>query len=350
LAIAPEGAPVAGLTIGLILLAVACVFLLALNKVWEFTIGALLNSMANMVHDLPHVHILGHSVPPWDALAEGITKLDNYVLQGIGVGIQQTEKGLHALTGAMTWLLQETANQVAGLAEDTWKGFHSVRKYLIPAMLGAAVGPLIREISHLGARTKTIILHPTSIVHKTVQVITPGLKALEGKVNALEARVAAIGAEAPTIITAPPIAIPIPKPAAIPGEITRGIDSLWKRVRRIGKVLTPAGIVGLVGAATLSQFGLGWLRCKGVGRVGKGLCGASGLIETLFSDAIDALIVTDLCQVVSAMNYAAVKFEPVLLGFVDVEDALIGCHGATLPPALNVEALSLPPVTGFVLS
>ena len=61
-----------------------------------------------------------------------------------------------------------------------------------------------------------------------------------------------------------------------------------------------------------------------------------------------ALVVSDLCQVVNAMAFAARKFEPILVGFVDVEDALIGCHGATKPEGLDVPTLSLPPVTGFV--
>jgi hypothetical protein len=280
-------APEAGLSVGLVLLAAACVFLLALNKVYKFTLGALLSTMADMVDSLPHVTILGHHVPPWNALANGITQLDNYVLEAIGVGIQETEKGLHALVGAMTWLLQETADQVAGLAEDTYRGFNNVKRYLIPSLLGAALSPIVKEIAHLGARTKTIILHPTTIVHKTVAVIQPGLKALEGKVSALEAKVAAVGAAAPTIIheVAPPVALP--KPAAIPGDIYRGLDSLWKESKRVAKVLTPAGIVGLVAGSVLARMGLSWLKCGNVGKVGKRVCGLNTqILDSLLAGLI----------------------------------------------------------------
>jgi hypothetical protein len=279
-------APEAGLSVGLILLAIACVFLLALNKMWKLTLGALLSAMADMVSSLPHVTILGHHVPPWNALANGITELDNYVLEAIGVGIQQTEKGLHALVGAMTWLFQETADQLAGLAEDTAKAFDYTKRILVPTLLGVALAPLLKEIAHLAARTRTIVLHPTTIVKKAGDVIAPGLKALEGKVSALEARVAAIGAAAPVVISSAGIGLSLPKAAALPGEIARGLDSLWKRVRGMNRTLTAAGIVGLVVAA-LGRLGLGWARCSNTSKLGKSVCGMNtNLLEGLLADAL----------------------------------------------------------------
>jgi hypothetical protein len=299
-------APEAGLSVGLILLALACVFLLALNKVYKFTLGALLSAMADMVSSLPSVKILGKRVPPWDALANGITALDNYVLEAIGVGIQQTERGLHALIGAMTWLLQETADQLAGLAEDTARAFDYTKRILIPALLGAALAPIVREIAHLGARTKTIILHPTTIVHKVVNVVTPGLKALEGKVTALEAKVAAIGAAAPTIVTSPPISITLPKPAAIPGDITSGLGSLWTRVRRFGRTLTPAGIAGLVAGAT-ALLGVSYARCSKSKQLGKTACGLNDdLLEGLLASTV---LVASSISVVELAK-ACQKFTP----------------------------------------
>jgi hypothetical protein len=279
-------APEAGLSVGLILLAVACVFLLALNKVYKFSVGALLSAMADMVSSLPHVSILGHKVPPWDALANGITELDNYVLQGIGAGIQWTEGGLHAVLGAMTWLLQETADQVAGLAEDTYKAFNTVKRYLIPALIGAAIAKIHPQLTYVTQKVKNVITHPVQAVHTTVRVIAPGLKALEGKVSALEAKVAAIGAAAPAIVTSPPISITIPRPTAIPGDITKGIDSLWKRVRGIGKTLTPTGIVALVAGAT-GLLGLSWGRCAKANKLGKNVCGLNDdLLEGLLASTV----------------------------------------------------------------
>lgn len=307
--------PEAGLSVGLILLAAACVFLLALNKVWEYTLGALLHTMANMVGTLPHVTILGHHVPPWNALANGINELDTWVLQAIGTGIVETEKGLHAVLGALTWVLQETADQVAGLADDTLKGLKHIRGYLIPTMLGVALGPIIRQLTHLANTVANDLAHPVRAVHKTIQVIAPGLEALKGRVRTLEAQVAAIGAAAPAIIEQVPAAIPIPKPAAIPGEITDGITSLWKRVRKFGKTLTPAGIVGLVAAGT-AALGLTWNRCSNVRRHGENLCGMNtDLLESLLADTALILGTVDLVEFAKGMQGITSEIEGTIAKF-----------------------------------
>jgi len=280
-------APEAGLSLGLILLGLACVFLLSLNKAYEFTIGALLHTLASMVNDLPKVRILGHDVPPWDALASGIEDVNSWVLQAIGYGISKTEAGMHAIVSWMVWVLQATATEVADLAEDTGKALRHVRGYLIPAMLGAAIAPLWRLVHHLHNVVNITQKYPTQVIHKTVQVIAPGLKALTGRVNALEAKVAAIGAAAPVIVHEGTTVVT--HPGVIPGlsDITKGLDSLWKRTRSFGKTLTPAGIVGLVAAATLARLGLGWLKCRNVRTTAQRLCGMNpGILENLLLGAV----------------------------------------------------------------
>ena len=275
-------APEAGLSIGLILLAIACVFLLALNKMWKFTIGALLSTLASMFNSLSfHVPVINKHIG-LGFIGTALADVDSYVLEAIGVGIQETEKGLHAVLGAMTWLMQETADQVAGLAEDTWKGLQSIKKYAIPAALGVAIPPLWKEIQHIAGQTKTIILHPTTIVHKTTQVIAPGFKALEGKVKTLEAQVASIGAVAPTINITKTATNVITRPLSIPGDIYRGIDDLRHRINKALRTLTPAGLLGLV-AAAVGTMGMHWTRCAKSKKFGKSVCGMN-------DDLLDALI------------------------------------------------------------
>ena len=315
MALAPAG-PEAGLSLGLILLAIACVFLLALGRAYGWTLSPLLRSLSNIVHGLPQVTILGHHVPPWDALANGISGVDNYIWEGIGTGIKWTEGGLHAVLGAMTWLMQETADQVAGLAEDTWKGLQSIKKYAIPAALGVATEPLIREIAYLLGKVKDAALHPVQAVHTTVRVVAPGLAALQGRVRTLEAQVASIGAAAPTIIEQVPAAIPIPKTTTITHVIYRGIDDLRHRINKALKTLTPAGIVGLVAAATLAQLGLGWLRCKNVGKVGKKACGMStDLLDDLLKGLIVLFSTYSLLEFGHYMQTAIKDLEPLMADF-----------------------------------
>ena len=45
-------APEAGLSLGIILVAIACLFLLALNKAWRFTVGVLLEQAAAAFNSL----------------------------------------------------------------------------------------------------------------------------------------------------------------------------------------------------------------------------------------------------------------------------------------------------------
>jgi hypothetical protein len=275
--------PEAGLSVGLILLALACVTLLALNKMWSLTFGAMLVTMANVFDSLSFkIPVVNYHIG-FGFVGNALKTIDNYVLQAIGTGIVQSEKGLHALVGWLTWLLQETADQVAGLAEDTAKAFDQMKRYLIPGLIGVALGPWLPVLQYLRSHLAQLIHAPTTIIHKTTQVIAPGLKALEGEVKALEAKVAAIGAAAPAIILSPPVTLPSPTVIPGVGAIYRGIDSLWREVKRLGKVLTPAGIVGLVAASVFSLAHLGWLRCGNVNKVGKRICG-------LNSDVLDGLL------------------------------------------------------------
>lgn len=290
----PEG----GLSVGLILLAVACVFLLALNKAWQWTIGAMLRALADMVSSLPHVTILGHKVPPWDALAGGFGSIDSYVLAGIGAGITWTEKGLHAVLGAMSWLLQETADQLAGLAEDTAKALEWVKHVAIPTATNAATEGILRRLRLLEAEVEALLSRPVAAVHTTVRVLAPGLAHVEGQLKALEAKVASIGAAAPSIAITPDVTRP--RVPALPGvkDIYNGLDSLWKDVKRIGKVVTPAGIVGLVAGSVLSTMHLSWLKCGNWQRFGKQVCGTN-------PDALAALL-TGLISVFGTLSI--VKF------------------------------------------
>ena len=239
---------------------------------WKLTFGALLSTLASMVDTLPQVSVLGHQVPPWGALASGITQVDNYVLEAIGAGITQTEKGLHAVLGAMTWLLQQMADEIAGLAEDVTGAFTQLIHHTIPTAIHAVTDPIWRELGAIEQRFTAALAQPAQVINRTTDVIAPGLRALEGKVNSLEAKVAALGATASSAVAAAPSVITLPSPVAIPGDITKGLDSLWKRVKEFGRVLTPAGIAGLVAGAVLSTLGLSWLKCRNVEKTAKQVC------------------------------------------------------------------------------
>jgi hypothetical protein len=125
--------------------------------------------------------------------------------------------------------------------------------------------------------------------------------------------------------------------------IEKSLDRLWHRIRAEKKVLVGTAFAGAV-AVALGRMGLGWLRCSSLKRVGKQLgCGGFGLLEELFAASLVSFAALDICDFAAAAESVAESFVPALLALVDVEDALIGCHGATAAPRLTLPALHLPP-------
>lgn len=126
-------------------------------------------------------------------------------------------------------------------------------------------------------------------------------------------------------------------------ELLDSLDSLWHRVRRLDALLGTAAFAAAV-AVALARLDLSWIRCRNWGRIGRSICGVPyGLLDALLAGAIDVLVVTDLCDLAYLMTAAAEGMVPEFLAFVDVEEALVGCHGNTAPPALTLPALVLPP-------
>lgn len=300
----------------------AMCFLVFLYYAYGYSLGAVLVSLANFFRSI------GFSLG-WfgrislSFIADGIDSIDHAIRNAIGSGIVATRSAGLYLWHYAAYAIRELGDAIAGLAEATDRALTHAVTVTIPRFIThrldwtyAHVLALEKAVAHLPARVERItvekvhtvsrtVVHDAAVVGRTITL--PNIKPLEREVAGLEQ---------------------------------------W--VKSHARYFTVGGVVALIGATIFKEFHLGWLRCRGVNRVGKALCGASGLIEDLFSDAIDALLVTDLCQVVAAMSWAAKQFEPTLIEFVNVEDALIGCRGATKPELLSVAALSLPPVTGLV--
>lgn len=74
-------------------------------------------------------------------------------------------------------------------------------------------------------------------------------------------------------------------PHAIPLQWGRTISGIRKRLRRLERLGAAGLAVGAV-AAALARLGVGWIRCRKVGRVGRQLCGMDdSFLESLLLDA-----------------------------------------------------------------
>lgn len=127
---------------------------------------------------------------------------------------------------------------------------------------------------------------------------------------------------------------------------TRVIQNEWERAWkwiRTHPLAIPAAVATALTMAVLRRAGVNWIRCSNWKRLGSAVCRLPlGLIEELLSTAIVAFAATDICDFANAAETLAEQMKPALLALVDVEDALVGCHGATKPPALPLPALRLP--------
>lgn len=122
------------------------------------------------------------------------------------------------------------------------------------------------------------------------------------------------------------------------------LENVWQQVRKLDALLGTAAFTAAV-AIALARLDLSWIRCRNWRRIGRSVCGLpTDLLDALLLGAFDAFAVADLCDLTYLATAAADELRPVLLEFVDVEEALIGCHGNTSPPDLTLPALRLPPV------
>lgn len=158
-------------------------------------------------------------------------------------------------------------------------------------------------------------------------------------------------------------AVDVTLPAAIgrlntrEGVITKDIEALRERTKAIenGAVKTfdwikshplsgaTAVFTGAV-AVALSRLGFGFLRCRSWQSLGRRMtCGTAGLLDDLLFAAIETFAVLDICDFANAAESLALTFQSTLMELVDVENALVGCHGATAAPLLSLPTLHLPP-------
>jgi hypothetical protein len=292
--------------------------------------------------------VIGH---PFGFLADAFRKADSSVYNWLG---RLKDSSGHAFVTAVMWVAMQIV--------------------MIAVAVAALSYELLRYAHLIGHRTSAPVIQkivrPTQVIIKTrankgVVAHDSRVPALEGEIDTLRTRLHAQQAEITKLqAIAVPYPYPLPQPKAPPapttvprihdvtlprvGEIDKAVRGLRKQLHKWARYLTPAGIIGLVGAATFDQFGLGWLRCRGVGRVGRWLCGLSGLIETLAVGAITAFAVTDLCRFTRGIERTAEEIRPLMLQWVNVENALIGGCGGDAPLPLPVNGYNATPVVDQV--
>lgn len=261
--------------------------------------------------------------------ADAIVKADHAIMHALGVGIEAMQSAWNECISYTAQAFHWIGKEIASLSHDTAQAVEGLALGQVKPWVNRRLVTALAAVAALKARV--LALEQSTVAH-----VTKAVHVVEHK----------------TVVIARAVSVPdigaIPR--AIPGLkwLEREAGYVRGEIKRVAKVLTPAGIIGLVGATVFTRFGLGWLRCKGVGRVGRSLCGASSMIEALYAGAITAFAVSDLCRFAYGIERAAETIRPLMLEFVDVENALFGCSSADFPKPLVIAPTSPTPVIDAV--
>jgi len=318
-------APVLGyIAVGL-LAALAWVCFLGLLIIWTHTFGALFLGLAHVSFPtgfFGRVHPLRF-----------LESANNTVVGNLQKGADKSRHAMGYLFHGAAVIQGWIARELVGLAKDmygwaTWlQRSHLPRwlKAMIYALVPPLVFPSIRQWIknlHVGSLRRDLTLlrryvtrHGRAWVVATVAVAFPGI-------------------------------LTIPK-------IWHGIDELrkWrphvnKRLRRLEGLFGVTVFAGLM-AKVLGVPNWRCLTRGNVGRAARFFCGApTWLADMLLLGVVEAFVVSDLCRFTDLLMAEAEKIRPALLKLVDVEDALIGCHGTVKPIDFKLPPLSLPPMPG----
>ena len=313
-----EVAPLAPLVIPLGEIA-ACLFVLGCIWVLRGFITALLGALGHVTSFIPFAGKVTSAVihRAENAVTDALGEAESYFDSKIGAA-------LHECARLLDWTYRELKNH-AGL-------LYTLAGVAIgPAAVGAiraGISVLHGNVHGLAHRVTDTYARVLRLEHRLQHTITAGVLPRLGRLERAYDRV--IDRDIAGLRS---------RTKATEAELSK----VWDYVRSHPWTVVTDAFVAAV-AVALARLGLNWIKCPALGRLGRRFgCGGFDLIEELLGAEIVALAAADLCDFSALVTSAAEDFVPALMALVDVEDALVGCHGATKPPALRLPALRLPP-------
>lgn len=255
--------PVVLLGFGLLTVMGAMV-LIGLSRTHDYTLGALLTSVAQWFINAGNlgIPILGTALTD---IGHGIAALDNTIRDAIGQGIEALGEPLVGILSRSATALEAIGQTAADVGTATDQALQRMLRATIPALIVAKIASLASEV-HVG---NTI----THVITRTIPGKIERVAAVTKVYPVTVERVAGLPALVDAAVDSALAAAAIPHAIPRVGDISTGIESAWQEIKRLGKYATVGGLIGLVGATVFSHFGLGWLRCSNTNKVGKALCG-----------------------------------------------------------------------------
>ena len=322
-----EESPVlVGLGLGLLSL-LMWVCLRGIKGVWQITFGAMLLGIAAATR----INVWKVHLDPAGALVD----LDHAIVDALSEAALGYEHAMgfwfHQSARLQYWIVDE----LASLAKDTLNfGEWAVHHY----------GPMLLKAA-------TTVVFPWPAIYRVIHsLIAAELPKIEKRLHDLSLRDALRAAELATVGGLLAAIAGTLAPGGRIGSLPHGIGipKEWKKWRskvnlRLGK-LEGIAAAGVMAVYMANVFGVSarCLRSGNIGRLMRRFCGLEKwLVDLLLLGTVEAFIVTDLCGFTDLLIKEAEKVVPVLMTLVDVEDALIGCHGTVKPISFALSPLSL---------
>jgi hypothetical protein len=279
----PAGPAIGAGVLGLLSLLTFLAFIvcLGLKEAWYHTIGYGLRWIAAQIRGVT-LDVYFWSVHPLDFLADALEAADHFIAHALAVAALNTEKAGTALWHLTAEVFWWSVHETKELAVDTW---HALEHTVTVTVPDAAKW----------ARRESV-----AVAHRIVHVEAAARRAADAELGHL-AHVAEADAQAG--IRKAEHALDWSEAKVT--ELDRYVHGLEARVGRLARRLSPAAIVALIGATIFNDFGLGWLRCSQVGRLGRALCGLpSHLFADLLALLADVYFVTAICELLPLIEDA----------------------------------------------
>lgn len=288
--------------------------------------------------------------------ARQILKLDQWMTHMLGRHFKQVERK------AVAWLVG--LKQYAG-----WMAASAVYPAVAAAQFARWLlhSELPRQITGRTKHTTQTAEHADATAAKAAKAASDVAKSHPGKVTARQVtkieRVAMPHAEEWSwinhhwkalqhAVTHPGVILPglaLPVPLRWFGRTTKQLRAHNRRLARLEK------LIGVTAFAAVMARVLGvtprCLRSGNVGKVARRLCGLTPrALEDLLGLIADALILANICQVITVLQDALAFIEPEITAFITAAEAW-ACYGNTEhPPDTTAIALNLPPLRPIALA
>lgn len=259
------------------LLVAFCVFVVCwcLLQAYTSTFGALLSWLAAKSASVTVPYTSFH---PFKWLGDALKEVNGFINNSLAAAVQGTEHAWGKVLHAHAVLWHDLTAAVADLAEVTERQFSHLTRHSIQALFNAFFNPYGTLLHYLKTVVNTLVHAPTKILHTVTNTITHETVKVVTKVE----RVVVVKTKAAAVAIPQAIGIPLPRV----GALERDVSALDKWVRGHGRLLTEAGIAGIV-AAALTRLGLSSARCSRTQKWNKAVCGMNDdLLEALLAGTL----------------------------------------------------------------